>query len=56
MEFAGGRRGGLTVFEIESTGGPGDRLFSASLSIERDQPSFVSRLDLASYCWRLDPN
>lgn len=60
VELPQGRRGGLTVFELASTGRPGDRLLYVSVSIRgpaKGHPRSSTWVgdDWASYRWRLDP-
>ncbi|MDP9439998.1 MAG: hypothetical protein M3P49_14865, partial [Actinomycetota bacterium] len=55
-------RGGLAVFELRSTGGPGERLLYATVRVQDQRaaktPGRDRRLpfDWASYRWHLEPD
>ena len=55
-------RGGLTVFELRSTGGPGERLLYVTVRVQDERaaktPGRDRRLpfDWASYRWHLEPD
>ena len=61
VELPGAKRGGLTVFELRSTGGPGERLLYVTVREEDEQAAKTPArerfgFDWASYRWHLKPD
>lgn len=61
VELPEAERGELTVFELRSTGGPGERLLYASVRTEDERAAKTPgwdrfEFDWASYRWHLEPD
>ncbi|MCA3747544.1 MAG: hypothetical protein IN808_00160 [Rubrobacter sp.] len=61
VELPGAKHGGLTVFELRSTGGPGERLLYVTVREEDERAAKTPArerfgFDRASYRWHLKPD